>query len=58
MWYRYFVDFRNGILVFHNFSYGIAVLSAPQCSPQDAWGIGQVRDQEKRKKKKAHIPPF
>ena len=35
--YRYFVDFRHGISVFANFSYGIAVLRTPpppQCPPQ------------------------
>ena len=31
MRYRYFVDFRHGIAVFANFSYGIAVLGTPQC---------------------------
>ena len=33
MQYRYFVDFPLGILVFANFSYGIAVLGTPQRSP-------------------------
>ena len=29
MQYRYFVDFRHGISVFANFSYGIAALGTP-----------------------------
>ena len=33
MRYRYFVDFRHGISVFANFSYGIAVLGTPQYVP-------------------------
>ena len=33
MRYRYFVDFRHGIAVFANFSYGIAVLGTPPMSP-------------------------
>ena len=33
MRYRYFVDFRHGIAVFANFSYGIAVLGTPQIVP-------------------------
>ena len=33
MQYRYFVDFRLGILVFANFSYGIAVLGTPPPPP-------------------------
>ena len=33
MQYHYFVDFPLGILVFANFSYGIAVLGTPQRSP-------------------------
>ena len=36
MRYRYLDDFRRGISVFAIFSYGIAVLGAPQCPPQ--WG--------------------
>ena len=36
MRYRYFVDFRHGISVFANFSYGIAVLGTPQCSPPNS----------------------
>ena len=35
MRYWYFVDFRHSILVFANFSHGIAVLGTLQCpSPQ------------------------
>ena len=33
MRYRYFVDFRHGISIFTNFSYGIVVLDTPQCLP-------------------------
>lgn len=33
MQYRYFVDFRHGVSVFANFSYGFAVLGTPQCPP-------------------------
>ena len=33
MRYRHFVYFRHGISEFVNFSYGIAVLSTPQCPP-------------------------
>ena len=35
MGYRYLDDFRRGISVFANFSYGIAVLGTPQCPPHD-----------------------
>ena len=35
MRYRYFVDFGHGISVFHNFSFGIAVLGTPQCPPRE-----------------------
>ena len=38
MRYRYFVHFRHGILVFANFSYGIAVLGTPQCPPPEIRG--------------------
>ena len=33
MQYWYLDDFRRGILVFHIFSYGIAVLGTPKCPP-------------------------
>ena len=33
MRYRYLDDFRRGISVCAIFSYGIAVLGTPQCSP-------------------------
>ena len=33
MLYRHLDDFRRGIAVFAIFSYGIAVLGSPQCSP-------------------------
>ena len=36
MRYRYLVDFRHGISVFVNFSYGIAVLGTPQCPPRQS----------------------
>ena len=36
MRYRYFVDFRHGISVFANFSYGIAVLGTAQCPPPNS----------------------
>ena len=39
MRYRYFVDFRHGISVFANFSYGIVVLGTPQCPPHLKLGM-------------------
>ena len=34
MRYWYFADFQHCISVFADFSYGIAVLGTPQCTPQ------------------------
>ena len=49
MRYRYFDDFRRGILVFVIFSYGIKVLGTPQCPPPQE--LQSTTFEERRKKK-------
>ena len=41
MQYRYFVDFRHGVSVFANFSYGFAVLGTPNVPLNNLYKVQQ-----------------